>query len=224
VTGSGGFARADAAAPAEAPPTVVVIGASWGGLHALGTIVAELPAGFAVPVVVVQHRSRHAEGLLAELLQGMTPLQVCEAEDKEPMRPGHVYVAPADYHLLVDGALLSLSVDAAVRWSRPSIDVTLSSAADACGACAVGVVLTGANDDGARGLRHVLDRGGYGIVQDPNTAEVRTMPEAAIRALAGAPPARWEIAPLAQVAARIVAAVDRASRAAGAPRIAGRSP
>jgi two-component system, chemotaxis family, protein-glutamate methylesterase/glutaminase len=215
--------RGDAAAvPCEGAMPVVVIGASWGGLHALSTIVGGLPASIAAPVVVVQHRSRTVEGFLTELLQDVTPLRVHEAEDKEPLQSGHVYVAPPDYHLLVDGPLVSLSVDALVRWSRPSIDVTLASAADACGPRAVGIVLTGANDDGARGLRHVIDRGGYGIVQDPGTAEVRTMPEAAIQALAGAPTRSWEVAPLDRIAERVVATVDRlrpvAARPTGAPR------
>ena len=127
--------------------------------------------------------SRTGEGFLAELLQDITPLCVREAEDKEPLQAGHVYVAPSDYHLLVDGALMSLSVDALVRWSRPSIDVTLASAADSCGPRAVGVVLTGANDDGSEGLRRISDRGGLAIVQDPDSAESRPMPEAARKAV-----------------------------------------
>ncbi|MDF1504688.1 chemotaxis protein CheB, partial [Roseisolibacter sp. H3M3-2] len=185
-----------------AVPLLVVVGASWGGLHAVSTILAGLPRDFSAPVAVVQHRAKESEGLLVGLLQAVTTLRVCDVEDKEPIREGHVYVAPPDYHLLVEDDHFSLSVDAAVRYSRPSIDVALASAADSLGPAAVGVLLTGANDDGARGLRHVVTRGGRALVQDPATAEVRTMPEAGIRALAGAPRDRWEVAPLDQVAAR----------------------
>ena len=188
-------------------PTLVVLGASWGGLRAVSAILRALPAGFAEPIVVVQHRSRDGEGLLATLLQDVTRLAVTDVEDKEPIRPGHVYLAPPDYHLLVDDGVLSLSVDAAVRWSRPSIDVALASAAEACGGRVVGVLLTGANDDGARGLRRVVDRGGRALVQAPDTAEVRVMPEAGILALRGAPAERWRVVPLDGMADAIVDAV-----------------
>jgi two-component system chemotaxis response regulator CheB len=198
------------------PPRLVVVGASWGGLHALTTIVRALPATFAAPVLVVQHRSKDAAGLLAELLQDVTPLRVLEVEDKEPLRAAQVYVAPPDYHVLVDEGHFALSTEAAVRFSRPSIDVSLDSAADTYGERAVGVVLTGANDDGARGLRRIVDRGGWAIVQTPDTAEVRTMPEAALKAVRGAQSPRWLVSPLADIAAELVAIVDT-----GAPVAAG---
>lgn len=197
-------------------PRLIVVGASWGGLHALSTIVHALPATFGAPMLVVQHRSKDAAGLLAELLQDVTPLRVLEPEDKEPLVDGSVYVAPPDYHVLVDDGHLALSTDAAVRFSRPSIDVALSSAADAFGAEAIGVVLTGANDDGARGLRRIIDRGGWGIVQAPETAEVRTMPDAALRALRGSSSPRWISVALAEIARELVALVDT-----GAPIAAG---
>jgi two-component system chemotaxis response regulator CheB len=197
----------------------VVVGASWGGLHAVSTILAALPADFDAPLAVVQHRARESDGLLVGLLQGVTSLRVCDVEDKEPIRPGHVYVAPPDYHLLVEDDHFSLSLDGAVRYSRPSIDVAFASAADSLGAAALGVLLTGANDDGARGLRHVVTRGGRAIVQDPATAEVRTMPEAGIRALADAPRDRWETAPLDAMATRI-AARAAGTGGVGAPRAA----
>lgn len=162
---------------------LVVVGASWGGLHALGTIVAGLPADFPLPVIIVQHRSRDSETLLEELLQDLTPLPIRQVDDKELILAGHVYVAPADYHLLVDGNHFALTTDAPVRFSRPSIDVTFASAADHCGPCATGVVLTGANDDGAAGLRRIVDRGGRGIVQDPRSAEMPVMPAAALAAV-----------------------------------------
>ena len=162
---------------------LVVVGASWGGLHALGTIVAALPADFPLPVIIVQHRSRDSETLLEELLQDLTPLPVRQVDDKDPILGGHVYVAPADYHLLIDGEHFALTTDAPVRYSRPSIDVTFASAADHCGACATGVVLTGANEDGSEGLRRIVDRGGRGIIQDPREAEMPVMPTAAVAAV-----------------------------------------
>ncbi len=164
-------------------PEIIVIGASWGGLAALSILFAGLPGEFSTPIIIVQHRSRHAENLLSPLLQVQTSLRVVEAEDKEPLIANSIYLAPANYHLLVDRGSLSLSTDALVRFSRPSIDVTFISAADTYHTAAIGVVLTGANDDGTRGLRHIVDRGGRGIVQDPETAESRTMPAAAMAAV-----------------------------------------
>jgi two-component system, chemotaxis family, protein-glutamate methylesterase/glutaminase len=165
---------------------VVVVGASWGGLNALSTIVGGLPPEFDIPVIIIQHRSKDSENLLAELLQDETSLIVSEVEDKEPLAPGHVYVAPADYHLLLEDGHFSLSTEQAVRYSRPSIDVTFTSSADSYGARAIGVVLTGANDDGSRGLKRIVERGGLAIVQDPATAEVATMPAAALAAVPAA--------------------------------------
>ena len=162
---------------------IVVIGASWGGLQALSTLLEGLPPGYDLPTVIVQHRGKDAESLLAVLLQDHTKLHVVEVDDKQPIERGSVYIAPPDYHLLVEGGHFSLTTDAPVRFSRPSIDVTLVSAADACGALAIGVVLTGANEDGANGLRRIVDMGGKALVQDPATAEVRTMPQAALRAV-----------------------------------------
>jgi two-component system chemotaxis response regulator CheB len=195
---------------------LVVVGASWGGLHALMTIVRELPPSFPAALLIVQHRSKDAAGLLAELLQDVTSLWVGEVEDKEPLCAGRVFVAPPDYHVLIDDAHFALSTDAAVRFSRPSIDVSLASAADAYGPRAIGVVLTGANDDGARGIRRVLDRGGWAIVQAPATAEARTMPEAALAAVRAAPSPRWLVAPLDEIGRELVALVDT-----GAPLRAG---
>lgn len=162
-------------------PEIVVVGASWGGLVALSRLFSSLPPDFRVPVVVVQHRGKHADNLLASLLQDVTPLRVVDVEDKEPLVPRSVYIAPANYHMLVEKGHLSLTTDPMVRFSRPSIDVTFSSAGDAYVGAAIGVVLTGANDDGSRGLRHIVDRGGRAIVQDPATAESSVMPLAARR-------------------------------------------
>ena len=177
---------------------IVVIGASWGGLQALSTLLEGLPASYDLPTVVVQHRGKDAESLLGVLLQDHTSLTVCEVDDKQPIERGFVYIAPPDYHLLVEGGYFSLTTDAPVRFSRPSIDVTLVSAADACGPLAIGVILTGANEDGAHGLRRIVDMGGHAIVQDPATAEVRTMPQAALRTVPEA-----EVLPLSRIGARL---------------------
>ena len=161
--------------------SIVVVGTSWGGLNALRELVGKLPADFRVPTVVIQHRHRQSNHLLSTFLQERTTLVVAEVEDKMPIEPGTVFIAPADYHLLVDRGSFALSTDAPVRYSRPSIDVTFYSAADAYGSASVGVILTGANSDGSRGLRRIFDRGGLAFVQDPLTAESPTMPSAAIR-------------------------------------------
>ena len=162
------------------PYEIVVVGTSWGGLSALHALIAGLPRGYAIPVVAVQHRHRQS-GQMASLLQDRTSLGVCEVEDKAPIVAGNVYIAPPDYHLLIERGFFSLSTDEPVHYSRPSIDVTFVSAADTYGNRSVGVVLTGANADGARGLHRIADRGGLALVQSPETAESATMPTAAIR-------------------------------------------
>jgi two-component system chemotaxis response regulator CheB len=161
---------------------MIAVGASWGGLKALRAVAHGLPAHFRVPITFVQHRSKES-GTLRELLQDCTSLIVCEVEDKQPIMGGYIYLAPPDYHLLVDGDVFSLSVDEPVRYSRPSIDVFFESVADRFGKEAAGVVLTGANEDGAQGLRQIVARGGLAIVQDPRTAESPIMPRAALRAV-----------------------------------------
>lgn len=160
---------------------LVAVGASAGGLHALRTLVAALPADYPVPVVVVQHRARESE-LLCELLQECSALPVAEVVDKMEVEPG-VFVGPPDYHLFLDRGSFSLSTDEPVRFSRPSIDVMFESAADEYGPDVIGVVLTGANADGAAGLRRIADMGGHAVVQDPATAEVRVMPRSAAKAV-----------------------------------------
>jgi two-component system chemotaxis response regulator CheB len=177
---------------------LVAIGASWGGLSAVERVLGSLPADFGAAVVIAQHRRADSDGdRLAQLLRGRCQLEVWDAEDKQSLDPGTVLVAPADYHLLVEPGSVALSVDAPEHYSRPSIDVLLGSAADAYGDRAAGVVLTGANADGADGLARIAARGGVAIVQDPETAMRREMPDAA---LAGTPDARVvgldEIGPL----------------------------
>ena len=162
---------------------IVVVGTSWGGLAALRSLVSGLPADFGMAVTLVQHRHKDSDHLLRQLLQERSTLRVCEVEDKMPVEQGCIYVAPPDYHTLVEPGHFSLSTDAPVRYSRPSIDVTFLSAADSYGHRTVGIVLTGANADGAEGLRRISDRGGMAIVQDPETAESRPMPAAARKAV-----------------------------------------
>jgi two-component system, chemotaxis family, protein-glutamate methylesterase/glutaminase len=159
---------------------IAVIGTSWGGLAALHLILAALPKSFALPIVVVQHRHKDSGQFLPRVLQEDTRLCVCEVEDKAPIVGGNVYIAPANYHVLVERGHLALSTEEPVSFSRPSIDVTFMSAADAYRAGAVGIVLTGANADGARGLKRIVDRGGIAIVQRPETAESPVMPTAAL--------------------------------------------
>lgn len=162
---------------------IIVVGTSWGGLAAVRSIVRELPADFEIPIVVVQHRHKDSDARLGRFIAKDTHLHVCDVEDKMPVEPGRLYVAPPDYHTLVERGFLSLSTDAPVRYSRPSIDVLLVSTAAAYAHRAVGVILTGGNADGAQGLRRLADAGGLPIVQDPSTAEVAAMPGAAIEAV-----------------------------------------
>lgn len=194
--------------------SIIVIGASWGGLSALSRLIGSLPPDFHVPVAIVQHRSAHADNLLVSLLQDVTPLRVVDVEDKEPLVPQSVFIAPANYHMLVEHGHLSLTTDPMVRFSRPSIDVTFVSAADMYLGATIGVILTGANDDGSRGLRHIVDRGGRALVQDPATAESPVMPIAALRVVPEA-----AVVPLNQIAPRLIEMVGpapaRAKRAVG---------
>lgn len=161
---------------------LVLIGASAGGLDAVCTLLRALPRDFQLALCIVQHRSRDSTAL-CEILQGCSALPVSEVTDKMEVEAGHVYLAPPDYHLLADMAHFSLSLDAQEMYSRPSIDVAFESAAEVYREELVGVILTGANQDGARGLRQLVDCGGFAIVQDPATAEVPVMPAAAMQAV-----------------------------------------
>jgi two-component system, chemotaxis family, protein-glutamate methylesterase/glutaminase len=162
---------------------VIAIGASWGGLQAVGTLLEGIPAELEQAIVIAQHRSAEStRGVLESLLQHHTDRQVTAPFDKEAIEPRRVYVAPADYHLLVDGSRFGFSVDARVQFARPSIDVLFESVAEAYRERAIGIVLTGANQDGAAGLAAIKRNGGVGIVQDPKTATMKSMPEAALAA------------------------------------------
>lgn len=160
---------------------LVAVGASWGGLNAVETVLYDLPDGFRTPIVIAQHRAADSgSGALSRMLSVRSRHEVSEAGDKDPIEPGRVYLAPADYHLLVEPTGFALSTEALVQYSRPSIDVLLDTAADTYGDRLIGVVLTGANEDGAYGIARVKRRGGVTIAQEPDTATRREMPEAAI--------------------------------------------
>lgn len=162
---------------------LIVVGTSWGGLDAVSRLLDGLHDDVRQPIVVAQHRSADSEEDALVLLLGRhTRRTVCDPDDKTALEPGHVYLGPPDYHVLVEDGHVALSTDAPVQFARPSIDVLFESAADAYGERAIGIVLTGANRDGADGLRRIKERGGVAIVQDPQTSLRRTMPDAAIAA------------------------------------------
>ena len=188
---------------------LVVIGASWGGLKALEILLADLPKDFPLAVAIAQHRHKDAGNLLGELLQRYSLLPVLEVEDKHPITPGHIYLAPADYHLLVEQGNFALSTEAPVLYSRPSIDLLFESAADAYTYRTIGVILTGANSDGAQGLATLKKKGGLAIVQEPTEAESRTMPAAALAATQVD-----YILPLRQIVSCLIKLANR-----GAPRV-----
>lgn len=160
--------------------SLVVIGTSLGGLSALQIMLKGIPEYFPAAIVIVQHRERGSTKMLSQLLQQESALPLMEVEDKEPIRFGSIYLAPPDYHLLVEPGQFSLSVDPPVAFARPSIDVLFESAAMVYGKSVIGVVLTGANQDGSAGLAQIKAKGGLAIVQDPRTAECPVMPEAAL--------------------------------------------
>jgi two-component system chemotaxis response regulator CheB len=162
---------------------MIVIGGSLGSLAALRLVLHDLPTSFARPIAVVLHRHKESDDSLEAILQRDTALPVHEVTDKDLVQAGHVHVAPSDYHLLVEPLYFSLSTDEPVQYARPSIDVLFESAAGVHGARTIGVVLTGANRDGAEGAREIRRRGGTVVVQDPKTAECAVMPEAALHAV-----------------------------------------
>lgn len=161
---------------------VVVIGGSTGALEALGHILPRLPHDFSIPIALVLHLPPTRPSYLPEVLGAKCALAVKEVEDKEPLAAATLYVAPPNYHVLVEPRrCLSLSIDEPVHFSRPSIDVLFESAADACGPAVVGVLLSGASEDGARGLARIDEAGGITLVQAPATAPAPVMPEAGLR-------------------------------------------
>jgi two-component system chemotaxis response regulator CheB len=160
----------------------VVIGGSAGAMKVMSSILASLPAEYSLPIIVALHLHPLQDSYFVKHFKGGCALTVKEAEDKEAIQAGHVYFAPANYHLLVENDhTLSLSVDDRVNYSRPSIDVLFESAADAYMAHLAGVLLTGANNDGALGLKRIKEKGGLVVVQDPDTAESPYMPKTALQ-------------------------------------------
>ena len=161
----------------------VVIGVSAGGLDALQIILPALPADLPRSVIVAQHRLADADTFLVDFFNDCCRMPVSEAEEKELIRPGHIYFAPAAYHLLIERDMsFSLSADEKVNFARPAIDVLFESAAQAYGPELIGIILTGANADGAAGLQKIKEFGGLAVVQKPDTAEACYMPQAAINA------------------------------------------
>ena len=170
----------------------VVIGASAGGIEALTALLPALSPGLQPPVFIVLHLPRDKPSVLVEIFERKCAVPVREAEDKETVAPGTVYFAPADYHLLLDrGPQMSLSADDPVHHSRPSIDVLFESAAEIYGARLLGIILTGANEDGASGLAAVHDAGGVTVVQSPQTARAPHMVLSALKLR----PADWVLPP-----------------------------
>ena len=165
---------------------IIVIGGSAGALEALLELLPTLPAELAAPIAVVLHLKPTQPSMVPELLARVCTRVVREPEDKEPIAPGTVYVAPPNYHMLLErGGTIALSVDEPVHFSRPSLDVLFESAADAFGPGVVGLVLSGSNADGAEGLQRIAAAGGVALVQAPASAAYATMPEAAARRVGG---------------------------------------
>ncbi len=159
---------------------IIVIGASAGGLKAVRFLLSRITVDFQIPMVIVLHRGKESDDFLLELLQSCCALPVHEAQDKSPVAMAQIYLAPADYHLLIEEKKFALSVDPPVSMARPSIDVLFETCAVAYGNHAIGVILTGSGHDGAEGLARIQACGGRILVEDPQTAETADMPQAAI--------------------------------------------
>jgi two-component system, chemotaxis family, protein-glutamate methylesterase/glutaminase len=161
----------------------VVIGSSAGGIKALSTVLAALPSEFPLPIIIVQHLHPHSDSYLARILENKCQLKVKQADEKETIADGVVYISPPNYHLLVEeDRSFSLSIEGPVNFARPSVDVLFESAVYAYQDKLIGIILTGANNDGHQGVKSIKQIGGYVIVQDPKTAEANAMPKAAISA------------------------------------------
>ena len=159
----------------------IVIGVSSGGMNAMKVMFSLLPANFSTPIVIVQHIGSHSENVWIQLLNDKSKLEIKEADEKEMIKKGNVYIAPANYHLLIESnKTFSLTIDEKVNFARPSIDVLFESAAEAYQNKLIGVILTGSNNDGTKGIRRIKDYGGLTIVQDPDTAESGFMPASVI--------------------------------------------
>lgn len=162
---------------------LIIIGGSAGSLPVLTQILKALPGDFTLPIVVVIHRQKNVVSEFAKILSESTKKNgtISEPDDKEPIQPSHIYLAPQNYHLLIEqDRSFSLDYSEAVKFSRPSIDVSFESAATVYKESLVAILLSGANNDGAAGLESVVNMGGTAIVQEPSTAEFKVMPLAAI--------------------------------------------
>ncbi|MEX1240293.1 MAG: chemotaxis protein CheB [Cyclobacteriaceae bacterium] len=161
---------------------IIVMGMSAGGLHALSALLEKLPSDYPIPIVVVQHRTKDAGHTLEDVLQFKCRIKIKQADEKEAIKRSMVYLAPPDYHLLVErDRTFSLSHDPPVRFSRPSIDVLFESAAIAFGDKVIGIILTGASDDGADGIQAIERSGGITIAQNPDEALFPYMTQASIK-------------------------------------------
>ena len=159
----------------------IVIGTSAGGLHAVSAILDEFPADYPIPVIIVQHRSKDQRELLEEVLQSKCKIRIKQADEKEKIESGCVYIAPPDYHLLVESdETFSLSADEPVRFSRPSIDVLFETAAAVFKNALIGIILTGASNDGSSGIVAIKKNGGLTIAQNPAEAQFPFMPKSSI--------------------------------------------
>ena len=162
----------------------IVIGVSSGGMNAMKVMFSLLPKDFNTPVIIVQHIGAHSDNLWVRLLNEKSNLPIKEADEKEKIENGKVYIAPPNYHLLIEkDRTFSLTVDKHVNYSRPSIDVLFESAAEVYAGKLIGVILTGSNNDGTNGIKRVKECGGLTIIQDPDTAESAFMPKSAIAAI-----------------------------------------
>ena len=162
----------------------IVIGVSSGGMNAMKVMFSLLPKNFSIPIIIVQHISAHSDSQWIELLNEKSNLNIKEADEKEKIEKGNVYIAPSNYHLLIgNDETFSLTIDERVNYARPSIDVLFESAADVYASKLIGVVLTGSNNDGTKGLKRIQECGGLTIVQDPKTAESAYMPASAIASI-----------------------------------------
>ncbi|MCK5719719.1 MAG: chemotaxis protein CheB [Thiomargarita sp.] len=186
----------------------VVIGSSAGGIKALTSVLSALPAEFPLPIIIVQHLHPHSDSYLAHILGSKCELQVKQADEKETIQKGVVYIAPPNYHLLIeDDYTFSLTIDAPVNFARPAVDVLFETAIYAYQNKIIGIILTGANSDGGKGAEYIKDAGGYMIVQDPKTAEAEAMPRAAIAATEVD-----KILPIEQVGPYLLQIVNRSIR------------
>jgi two-component system, chemotaxis family, protein-glutamate methylesterase/glutaminase len=159
----------------------IVIGVSSGGMNAMKVMFSLLPKNFSTPIIIVQHMGARSDSQLIQLLNGMSNLSIKEADEKEKIEKGTVYIAPPNYHLMIErDKTFSLTVDERVNYARPSIDVLFESAADAYNDKLIGIILTGSNSDGTAGLKKIKEYGGLTIAQDPKTSESAYMPASAI--------------------------------------------